>query len=565
MIYHQAIVVGGGMAGLRAAIEAGAQVDTALISLVHPVRSHSGAAQGGINASLGNAEGGKDDNWESHAFDTVKGSDYLADQNAAEILTKEAPERIFELEHWGVPFSRTEEGKIAQRPFGGAGFPRTCYAADKTGHVIMHTLFEQAVKRKIKVCPEWMALALVVEDGACRGVIALELITGRVEAFKAEAVILATGGAGRIYGHSTNGMIVTGSGMAIAYQAGMPLKDMEFIQFHPTSLYGTNILVTEGARGEGGYIVNNRGERFMQKYAPQAMELAPRDIVARAIQTEIEEGRGFEDAYVHLDLRHLGRERILERLPGIRDICMDFAGVDPIEKPIPIQPGQHYTMGGIDCNEAGETELRGLFAAGECACVTAHGANRLGGNSLLETVVFGKRAGEKAAQFVRGKEGAQAGDGAVLEALEKVRGKIAGLMEAEGGENHSAIRAQMKEMMIEKVGIFREEKAMAQALGRIKELQERYRRAQLTYKGNKFNLDLARCLELEGMLEVAEVIVSGAIARRESRGSHYRLDYRERDDENWLKHTIARRTPQGPQLSYRDVVITRWKPEARKY
>jgi succinate dehydrogenase / fumarate reductase flavoprotein subunit len=553
------------MAGLRAAIEVGAQTDTALISLVHPLRSHSGAAQGGINASLANMEGGKDDNWERHAFDTVKGSDYLADQNAAEILAQEAPERIFELENWGVPFSRTEEGKIAQRPFGGAGFPRTCYAADKTGHVIMHTLFEQAVKRKIKVYTEWIALALVVDDGTCRGLIALELITGRVEAFKAEAVILATGGAGRIYGHSTNGMIVTGSGMAIAYQAGVPLKDMEFIQFHPTSLYGTNILITEGARGEGGYIVNNRGERFMERYAPQAMELAPRDIVARSIQTEIEEGRGFANAYVHLDLRHLGRERILERLPGIRDICMDFAEVDPIEKPIPIQPGQHYTMGGIDCNKDGEAELGGLFAAGECACVTTHGANRLGGNSLLDTVVFGKRAGEKAAQFVRGKEGAQAGDEAVLEALEKARGKIARLMEADGGENHNALRAQMREMMMEKVGIFREGKAMAEALAGVKELQERYCKARITYKGTKFNLDLARCLELEGMLELAEVIVSGAIARSESRGSHYRLDYRERDDENWLKHTIAHRTPQGPQLSYRDVVITRWKPEARKY
>jgi succinate dehydrogenase / fumarate reductase flavoprotein subunit len=386
-----------------------------------------------------------------------------------------------------------------------------------------------------------------------------------VEAFKAEAVILATGGAGRIYGHSTNGMIVTGSGMAIAYQAGVPLKDMEFIQFHPTSLYGTNILVTEGARGEGGYIVNSRGERFMERYAATAMELAPRDIVARAIQTEIAEGRGFENAYVHLDLRHLGREKILERLPGIRDICMDFAGVDPIEKPIPIQPGQHYTMGGIDCNKDGEAELGGLFAAGECACVSPHGANRLGGNSLLDTVVFGKRAGEKAAQFVQGKGGAQANDKATLEALEKTQGKIAKFMEAEAGENHNDIREQMREVMTEKVGIFREEKAMAEALAQIKELQQKYHRARLTYKGTKFNLDLARCLELEGMLEVAEVIASGALARKESRGSHYHLDYRERDDENWLKHTIAHRTPQGPQLSYRDVVITRWKPEARKY
>lgn len=565
MIDHRVIVVGGGLAGLRAAIEARLSAETVVLSQVYPMRSHSGAAQGGINAPLANMEACKNDNPERHAYDTVKGSDFLADQDTVEIMTREAPARIYELEHWGAPFNRTADGRIAQRPFGGAGYPRTCYAADKTGHVLMHTLYEQTVKRQIKVYAEWQALALAVEDGVCRGVIALHLLSGSLEAFRADAVVFATGGAGRVYGNSTNAIISVGSGAAIAYRAGIPLEDMEFVQFHPTSLYGTNILVTEGARGEGGYLINNKGERFMKNYAPAAMELAPRDIVSRSIQTEINEGRGFENAYVYLDLRHLGRAKILERLPGIRDLAIDFAGVDPIEKPIPVQPGQHYTMGGIECDADGASPIRGFFAAGECACVSVHGANRLGGNSLLETVVFGKRAGEAAGKYAAQQQGKGDGLKVLDDCLAKVENKIKVLLEREKGENHSAIREEVRSLMVEKVGIFREAKPMAEALARIKELQQKYNGIRLSGKGKRYNLDLARALELEGMLDMAETIAKGALVREESRGSHSRLDFKKRDDAKWLKHTLAHWTPQGVRLSYKPVTITRWQPEERKY
>lgn len=565
MLYHEVIVVGGGLAGLRAAIEVGEELDAAVLSQVYPVRSHSGAAQGGVNASLANNPDGRDDNWEKHAFDTVKGSDYLADQDAVEIMTKEAPICVYEMEHWGCPFSRFDDGTIAQRPFGGAGYPRTCYAADQTGHVMLQTMYEQAVKRGVKIYKEWVAVGLAVEDGVCRGVVALDLVTGVVEAFHAEAVIFGTGGAGRIYGRTTNAVINTGSGMAVAYHAGIGLKDMEFIQFHPTSLYGTNILVTEGARGEGGYLVNNQGRRFMEDYAPKLMELAPRDIVARSIQTEINEGRGFENAYVHLDLRHLGAAKILERLPGIRDLAIDFAGVDPIEKPLPVQPGQHYAMGGIDCNADGETEAEGFYAAGECACVSVHGANRLGGNSLLDTVVFGKRAGAKALGYVKSKSGRKTGEKAVEDAYGKAEQRIGRLLKGNGDEDLSAVREEMKQVMADKVGIFRGKSDMEEAVSKIEELQARYRRGGLKHKGNKFNLDLLWNLELQGMLDVAEVIAKGALAREESRGSHYRLDSTERDDTNWLKHTVAHYTPEGPKFSFKEVNITRFQPEARKY
>jgi len=569
LFYHEILVVGGGLAGLRAAIEAhDAGCEVGVLSRVHPVRSHSVAAQGGINAALGNHPDARDDNPERHAFDTVKGSDYLADQDAVEILTGEAPARIYEMEHWGCPFSRTEEGRIAQRPFGGAGYPRCCYAADKTGHALLHTMFEQTLRRGIKVYEEWQVVSLAVADGRCYGVVALDLKTGRLEAVGARAVVFGTGGAGRIYARSTNNIINTGSGMAVAYMAGVPLKDMEFIQFHPTSLFGNNVLMTEGARGEGGHLLNALGERFMEKYAPKAMELAPRDIVARAIQTEIDEGRGFPGGYVHLDLTHLGAERILERLPAIRDIAINFTGVDPIHEPIPIQPGQHYFMGGIDTDADGATEVAGFFAAGECACVSVHGANRLGGNSLLETIVFGRRAGAAAARFVKDEAdgvGGEKVEKVLAAAMAEATRRVTWVLEADGPEDPAALRDELRENMFTNIGLFREEGAMKAGLDKVRELRERFRRIGIRHRGRRYNLDWARNLELEGMILVAEAIAAGALARRESRGSHFRTDYRERDDRDFLKHTIARLTEDGPELEYRPVTITKWEPKARTY
>jgi succinate dehydrogenase / fumarate reductase flavoprotein subunit len=566
MIYHKILVIGGGLAGLRAAIEAAPMTDVAIISQVHPVRSHSGAAQGGVNASLANNPAGADDNWEKHGFDTIKGSDYLADQDAAELMTKEAPGCIYEIEHWGCPFSRTDQGKIAQRPFGGAGFPRTCFAADKTGQYMLHTLWERSVKLNVPLYEDRVLVDLALEGDSCRGVICWNMRTGELEPFMAEAVIFASGGSGQIYGRSTNALISSGSALAAAYRRGVSIKDMEFIQFHPTSLYGTNILMTEGARGEGGYLINSLGERFMSKYAPKAMELGPRDIVSRSIQTEINEGRGIDGKdYVYLDLRHLGREKILERLPGIRDLAINFVGVDPIEKPVPIQPGQHYTMGGIDTDIHGSTKFKGLYAAGECACMSVHGANRLGGNSLLDTVVFGKISGKNAAEYVLAKKDLKQGEAAIMKCLRETRERIEELLARNGPENHADIRTEMRETMISKVGIFRDKKPMEEALAKIRELKDRYKRITVQNKGKVYNVDLVRAIELEGMLDVAEAIVVGALKREESRGAHSRLDYKERDDLKFLKHTLATYSPEGPVITYSPVTLGKYKPEARRY
>jgi len=568
MIYHKVIVVGGGLAGMRAAIAVDENnTNVALVSKIYPVRSHSGAAQGGINGALCNNPKGCHDTCERHGYDTIKGSDFLADQKAAMLLTKEAPIRIRELEHWGCPFDRTHEGKIAQRPFGGAGFPRTCFSADKTGMVILHTLYEQIVSREIKRYDEWMVVKLIVEDGVCRGVVVMELPTGKLHPMMAEAVIFATGSSGRSYGQTTNALTSTGLGMAIPYLEGVALKDMEFVQFHPTTLLGSNILMTEGCRGEGGYLRNKEGHRFMEKYARDFMELAPRDIVSRSITTEIIEGRGIDGKdYVHLDLTHLGERKIQSRLPSIREICQKFRGIDPVRTPIPIQPGMHYFMGGIDCDIDCATDVKGFYAAGECSCISVHGANRLGGNSLLETVVFGKVAGDKAVEYITAKSDSRKGEKALNAGVEAQEEKIKKIFASKGNETIPKIKEEMGSTMLKNVGVYRNKKDLETALTKIKELQERYEKLKLNNTtSRRFNQELLWALELEGNLLVNEPIVAGAIAREESRGAHSRTDFKTRDDEKWLKHTVAHYSPDKAKLSYKEVDTSIYPPVERKY
>src|SRR5437660_1182621 len=512
---HDVLVVGAGCAGMRAAIEAhDAGADVALVSKIHPTRSHSGAAEGGINAALGNAS---EDDPETHAYDTVKGSDYLGDQDAIEILCDEAPDDVYQLEHWGAVFSRTEDGRIAQRPFGAAGAPRTAYAADITGHVLVQVLYEQVVKRDLFVYEEFFAWKLVINDDRCQGVICWDLMDGGLKTIGAKTVILATGGAGRLYSGTTNAYACTGDGISMALRVGVPLKDMEMMQFHPTTLSPTGVLITEGTRGEGAYLLNSEGERFLERYAPNAMELASRDVISRAEQTEIDEGRGI-NGNVILDLRHLGAEKILERLHGTRELSMTFAGVDPIYEPIPVRPGAHYHMGGVDTDVWGVTEVEGLYAAGECACVSVHGANRLGGNALMETITFGKRAGAHAAEWALTNTTVAAPVSVERDSDRELK-EILGRRE---GERPWSIRDELAGSMHENFGVFRREEQMRKQGDIVEGLRERYERVIVEDKGNVFNNDLTQALELGFLLELAACMVPCGIERKESRGAHAR-------------------------------------------
>jgi succinate dehydrogenase / fumarate reductase flavoprotein subunit len=535
----------------------------AVVSKVHPLRSHSVAAQGGINAALGNAVGGEDDTWEKHAFDTVKGSDYLADQDAVEIMCREAPITVVELEHMGTVFSRTEDGRIAQRPFGGAGFPRTCYAADRTGRNLLHTLYEQLTATRVTFYDEYLVTSLVVDAGICTGCVVLNMADGMLHGVVAASTLLATGGFGRVFARSTNALINTGDGAALAFRAGVPLEDMEFVQFHPTTLYDSNILITEGARGEGGLLFNNQRERFMKDYAAKAMELAPRDIVARAIQTEVDAGRGFENEYVLLDLTHLGRERIAERLPGIRQIAIDFAGIDPAEAPIPVQPGQHYSMGGVASGADGATAMPGLYAAGECACVSVHGANRLGGNSLLETVVFGKLAGKAIVDAVRGSE--RPSDRPHRAVAEWEEERIEGFRTRQRGERVTDLSTSLRKTMFASLGVFREEDAMRKAVDHIRDLKSHCSSIFISNRGRVFNYALVHALEFCGMLDVAEATALGALKRKESRGSHARRDFPDRNDKDFLAHTMAYLRDGTTEIEYAPVTLGRFPVKERTY
>lgn len=562
------LIVGAGLSGLRAGLELSKKWNAAVISKVFPVRSHSGAAQGGINAALGNLEEGKEDTPKSHAFDTVKGSDYLADQDVVMFMCEEAPKIVIEFESMGAPFSRLESGLIAQRPFGGAGFPRTCYAGDRTGHALLHTLNEQSVRNGLTFFDEYFLVDLFIAEGKIAGLIALDIAKGELVSFRSPYIILATGGFGRIFKYSTNAVINTGDGVGAAFRAGVPMQDVEFVQFHPTTLYGTNILITEGARGEGGYLFNSKSERFMKNTAPKAMELAPRDIVARAIETEVIEGRGFEDAYVHLDLTHLGAERIKERLPGIREISIYFAGVDPIEQPIPVQPGQHYSMGGIGTKfngDYGETDLSGLYTIGECSCLSVHGANRLGGNSLLETAVFGRYLGRTLLKKGLPKKSSSSD---IKAAEEKTIDKIEKLFkkwDQNSGKKPVDVRNEMGETLNRYVGVYRQKDDLEKANNVLKRLQKDFLSVHVSTEDRRFNYGLLRNLELRSMIDIAEATALSSLWRKESRGAHLRTDYPIRNDDEYLVHTMVYRNKDGLKIKTKPVKLGIFAVKERKY
>jgi len=587
------VIVGAGGAGLMAALYASRNAKTAVLSKLYPIRSHTGAAQGGIGAALGNLE---EDHWEWHAFDTVKGSDYLGDQDAIEFMCREAVQSVYDLEHFGLPFSRTADGRIAQRPFGGhtnnvTGKPvrRSCYAADRTGHMILQTLFQQCIKNNTLFFDEYQVLDLLIENGRTAGVVAVEIATGEMHVFQAKAVVFATGGHGRVWEITSNAYSYTGDGVAVTMRRGIPAEDMEFFQFHPTGIYKLGILITEAVRGEGGILLNKDGERFMERYAPHIKDLASRDVISRSIYLEMKAGKGVNDSYMLLDVRpetvnkyaeldgrtrpdgtpyRVTAQEILSKIPDITDFCVTYLGVDPVKEPIPIQPTAHYAMGGIPTNKLGEvviddqgTVLPGLYAAGECACVSVHGANRLGTNSLVDLIVFGKHAGIQAAEYAAGVDfQTQPQDPTGL-----ARQQIDKLTNGDGSEKAVTIGRELKKVMFDDVGVFRTAEGLHAAVEKVKELGERFKHVRVTDSGKIFNMDLLNTWELSNMLDLALVTALAAEARTESRGGHAREDFPQRDDVNWLKHSLAWLDGQGVRLGYKPVVITNYAPKERVY
>ena len=565
---YDVLVVGGGLAGLRAAIaavEVNPRIKVGMVSKVYPMRSHTVSAEGGAAAVLR-----PEDSYETHAFDTIKGSDYLADQDVVEAFVREAPIELIQMEHWGCPWSREPDGKISARPFGGMTTWRTCFAADKTGFHMLHTVFQTSLKyEQIHRHDEAFVTKLLVEDGRCIGVVALDQRSGHFDAITAKAVILATGGLGRVYAFTTNGNICTGDGMALAYRAGVGLRDMEMVQFHPTGLPFTGILITEAVRGEGGYLTNSEGERFLKRYVPNMMELGPRDIISRAMVTEFEAGRGFEGPhgkYMHLDVRHLGQEVIDRKLPFMRELGREFVGIDIVNDPIPVRPVQHYMMGGVDADISGATSIAGLYAAGECANVGLNGGNRLGSNSLSECLVFGAAAGRAAAYHAASARPVTANpvDAMLWDEARRVESSY---LEKRGGEERiGTIREEMQRDMDEGAGVFRTKAGLETLIERLGGLRERFEQIKIEDSSRTFNTELTAVLELDFMLEVSETIAVSALAREESRGAHARRDFPDRNDDQYLKHTVAmKKEGSRPLLEYRDVRITNFKPQARTY
>ena len=557
MIDHDVLIIGAGLAGLRAALSAKeAGVDVAVVTKVHPVRSHSNAAQGGINAALTD----RGDDWRDHAYDTIKGSDFLGDQDAIEVMCREAGDEVISMENMGAIFNRDENGKLGTRSFGGQREARTFFVADFTGQALLHVLYEQIVKAGAFVYEEWFVLSLIVRDGKCGGVVMMDIRTGKIEVVRAKAVILATGGLGRVFEPSTNALICTGDGMSLAYRSGAELMDMEMVQYHPTTLKGSGVLLSEAARGEGAYLLNSENERFMLKYAPEFKELASRDVVSRCEQTEIDEGRGV-DGCVLLDLRHLGEKYISERLSQIRELAIDFANVDMVKEPVPVMPGMHYAMGGVKADIDGKTAIPGLYAAGEVACISVHGGNRLGANSLLDTLVFGRRSGTHAAEMIKSVQHLSIDDSAAQDDIDNINS----LLSNEKNESFGQVRLDMGTGMKNHLGVYRDQNSMEKALELVKDVKERAKSIYVADKSKTFNTNLMFSIELGFMTECAEAIAASAIQRKESRGAHTRTDMPDRDDENWLKHILVTKKDDSHDISFLDVIITDWEPVIRQY